>query len=247
MVSLRLVGGCGLMLATGFLFAPLMAELPLTQAQKDKLKQCLCLNQHWLPHSQRTCNKHGIPLGQYTAEASSSQTVATILGSTPTEVGKKVVVKMDAAGAPAPEEGKLGTKIKEALTRKTFLLSSPAIQVDHIRLDQVALAIYDTGKITFSGQLFNGGGKQKELLGNNVKVTLRAYAGQSKEGTPRTLPRGAGPVGGPMVWQAVLPERWLIAQHPESISLSLPAVSEISSHFSEITGFDVTLAYDKGR
>jgi len=249
MGSLRLAGGCGLILTTVFCLAPLEADpplLPLPQAQKDKIKQCLCLNQHWLPHSQPACNKHCIPPGEY-AEASPSQTVATLPGTTPIEVGKKDAVKTDSAVPPVAEEGKILTNIKEALNRKTFRLSAPNIQVDHISLDQVALAIYDTGKVAFSGRLFNQGGKQKELLGNNVKVTLRAYAGQNNEGTPLTLPRAEGPVGGPMVWQASLPAKWLLARNPESIILSLPAVTEIRNHFSEITGFDVTLAYDKGR
>jgi hypothetical protein len=227
MVSSRLAGGCGLLLATGMLLTPLRAQLPLTQAQKDKIKQCLCPNQHWLPHCQKAWNKHCIPWGHYT-ELSVSQTVATLPGTTPTEVGKKDVDQ------------------KVALIRKSFVLSSPAVQVDHIRLDQVGLAIYDNGKVAFSGQLLNQGGKLKELLGNNVKVVLRAHAGQNNEGTPLVLPRSAGPVSGPMLWEKVIYDQWLTAQNPKTIAISMPA-DEILNHFSEITGFDVTVAYDKGR
>src|SRR5438067_12275550 len=66
MVSYRLATcGGGVLMAAGLLLGLAQAGFPLSQECKDKLKQFLCPNQHWLPHTQRACNKHGIPNANY--------------------------------------------------------------------------------------------------------------------------------------------------------------------------------------
>jgi len=224
MVSMRLAGSCGAILASSFLLAPAQAQQPLPQETKDKIKQIVCLNQHWLPHTQRTWNKHGIPAANYT-EVMLSTSVATLPGVTTT------------IAIPGKAETLLG---------KIFRLNTPTVQLDHIRLDQAGLAIQENGQLQFSARLLNQGGKQGELLGNNVTVVLRAHAGQNSEGPPSILPRTEGAVGGPAVWETSK-SLWLAANQPQTISISPASVDGIRQNFQKITGFDVGLQYEKGR
>jgi hypothetical protein len=227
------VGG---FLLTGFLAStPLQAELPLSAEHKDNIRQVFCLNQHWLPHTQRTWNRHCIPSGQNYTEAAVPTAMVT-------------VATLPAVPVSTAQVNNAG--VSSTWISKIYHLSASAVRIDHIQLDQIGLAMDQGGQLSFSGRLYNQGGKNGELLGNNVKVVLRAFGGQSNEGTPLTLPRAAGPVGGPMLWEKEIPmgpSPWLAARQAKTISLSLASDVNLVRHFSKITGFDVTLAYDKGR
>src|SRR5205807_1961674 len=122
--------------------------------------------------------------------------------------------------------------------RKRFLLDATAIVADPVRLDQVQLAVYETGRVAASGRILHPGGPNPGLLGNNITIRVRAYAGVPLEGTSSP--------NGPLLWQGEK-LRWLPKNQPQVMVLSGEFSEEVRLHYDEIQLMEVNLEYRKDR
>lgn len=194
---------------------------------------------------QKACNQRGVPVHSYGGDdrrhSASAVAVAPINQPAPPP-------GTTAANQPAPAT---------QLQRKLFTLATPTLAVDQVRLSRISLALYSDGSAACTGLVEHTGGPNGDLLGNEVTVRIRAFAG-----TPQY--RGALD-NAPMLW-ATESTFWLNRQEPTMISLlptadppgsgkffssivpqqaSLPAA--VQSHFNEITHLEVQIEYRTNR
>ena len=118
------------------------------------------------------------------------------------------------------------------------------LTADHLTLDQVGLAIYETrGRLLATGRITHNGG-DGGLIGSNVTIRIRAYVASSAD--PNQIPPDAV-----VVWKS---ERkvWISRNRPQHISLvptglHFPQPEELNRHFNQITHLEVELEYEKDR
>lgn len=72
--------------------------------------------------------------------------------------------------------------------RKSFAPNQPSIVSDDVTLDRIALAIYETGHVAFTGLVSHSGGADGLVKGTNVVLKVRGY-GRNRLGSA-TLPDG---------------------------------------------------------
>ncbi len=131
---------------------------------------------------------------------------------------------------------------------KTFHFRATALTVEHIQLDQVGLALRETGTdppdatLLATGRITHSGGADGGLIGNNVTIRIRAYVASSRE--PNAIPPDAV-----MVWQATS-KQWISRGRPQVISLvpaNLPQPEKLKTYMEQITHIEVQLEYSQDR
>ncbi|MFO0946705.1 MAG: hypothetical protein U1D30_12280 [Planctomycetota bacterium] len=96
------------------------------------------------------------------------------------------------------------------IRRKRFIAGAPPLQAGPVNVDQIGLAIYETGEIACNGIAYHNGGPEGALKGNHIEVGIRALSGTPG---PDPLNQAAGPV----VWQKSH-KLWLPRGKQESVS-----------------------------
>lgn len=119
------------------------------------------------------------------------------------------------------------------IRRKRFIAGAPPLQVGPVNVEQLGLAIYETGDIACNGIAYHNGGPEASLKGNHVEVGIRALSG-----TPGPDP--LKPVG-PIVWQKSH-KLWLPRGKHEAISF-VPCSNDsaVRLHFDEIVQLQINL------
>jgi hypothetical protein len=130
--------------------------------------------------------------------------------------------------------------VPQLVRRKTFAPLALTLDVAFVRLDQVALAVYETGLIQCSGRIAHSGGQFQELQGAKVTLQVKAY-GQAKK-------PAFTPLSGPILasWEYT---RWVSSKaSPEEISLvNIEYCRNIRLKYDEITQMTVNLVYWRSR
>ncbi len=143
--------------------------------------------------------------------------------------------------------------------RMRFLPAEPSLKIENVQLQQIALELHSSGRLTCTGRISHDGGPEGALLGANVAIRVRAYAGTSQHANVD--------VDAVMLWETthVL---WVGRNQPRVISL-LPATYSLcyrngdqarftshtncdlarlaKRHFPEVTHLQVELEYRKDR
>lgn len=130
--------------------------------------------------------------------------------------------------------------VPQLVRRKTFVPEVLLLDVAFVRLDQIALALYETGHIQCSARIAHNGGQFKELQGAKVTIQVRVYS-QAKNSN-------FDPLSGPMLasWEQ---QRWVsFNSSPSEISLvNLDCDRNIRLKYDEITHMSVNLVYWRSR
>lgn len=107
------------------------------------------------------------------------------------------------------------TGLEQTVERKTFDFPVTALVVDHIVLDRVGLDLFQNGQMVCTGTLRHSGGPLGNLVGNNVTIRLRAFAGvKLNEGIPPQSPLH----NAAMLWES---ERTLWLPRDRTMAISL--------------------------
>lgn len=153
-----------------------------------------------------------------------------------------------------------------AAKKKPFHLRATALTIDHIRLDEVGLTLYEsTGQLLASGRLTHSGG-DGGLIGNNVTVRVHVYVAKPTVAlrlesslpeieTPLivTSPNDVDQIP-PDAYRVCTCERklWVSRGRPQHVSLVDPiGMAEhqkvLRRHFGEITHLKLELEYQRDR
>lgn len=128
----------------------------------------------------------------------------------------------------------------QLVLRKQFVALVPALTVGFVTLDQIALAVYETGYIECSGQLTHSGGNNQELQGSKIAIRVRAYGQNPQANFP--------PPNGPLLasWEQ---QRWLsFRSSPEVIRLvDKDCDAAVRSKFDQISHMAVNLITYRSR
>jgi hypothetical protein len=141
-----------------------------------------------------------------------------------------------------PRSSNVREVLQRPVQRKPFHFTQASLTVEHIRLEQVGLSIYDTGNLFASGKMTHDGGPDGGLQGSNVLIHLRAYAAPVKQ-------LGQLPINSAVVWQSS--HRVWVHRGPSQV-VSLTCFGGlrdpgIRRHFNEITHLQVELEYQPDR
>jgi len=130
--------------------------------------------------------------------------------------------------------------VPQLVRRKTFIPEELQLDVEFVRLDQVALALYETGHINCTGRIAHNGGLNQELKGAKVTIRVRIY---SEANSPNFAP-----LNGPVLatWEQT---RWVsFKSSPEEIDLvNLDCDRNIRLKYDEISHMSVNLVYWRSR
>jgi hypothetical protein len=130
--------------------------------------------------------------------------------------------------------------VPQLVRRKTFMPSDLFLDVGFVHLDQVALAIYETGHIQCSGRIAHNGGLNQELKGAKVTIQVRAYSEPARSNFP--------PPNGPILgsWEQL---RWVSAKAPseEILLVNTDCDANIRLKYDEISHMSVNLVYWRSR
>lgn len=132
---------------------------------------------------------------------------------------------------------------------KPFHFRATKLEIDHIRLDQIGLAIYkfpsstksSLGKIVGMGRIAHNGG-DGGMKGSNVTIRIRAYV--APEADPNQIPPDAF-----VVWES-RQNLWVSRGKPQLVQLVAENSSQsekLNMHFAEITHLEVELEYQLDR
>ena len=166
------------------------------------------------------------------------------------------------ASVDQPTEAKPGAVDgKDAILCKRFVPvpEHASLKIEHLGLSQISLEVRSSGQLACTGLISHDGGPSGELLGANVAVRVRAYAG-----TPQHPNVDHDAV---MLWETTR-LLWVPRKHPQVVSL-LPAIPPLrypngdqvrftthtqyplahlaKSHFHDVTHLQVELEYRKDR
>jgi len=141
-----------------------------------------------------------------------------------------------------PRDTKARNNLSRPVQRKPFHFTQASLTVNHIRLDQIGLSIYDTGHVSASGKVSHDGGPDGGLIGNNVTIRLRAFAAPVNQ-------IGQLPINSTVVWEN---EHRLWVKRGPTQTIQLTAGRdfrdpELRRYFHEITHFEVELEYKQDR
>lgn len=116
----------------------------------------------------RTENRGSLPPFAYGHDGPSdvAVTLATARAGQPQEVPRP-------DRRPMPNDASPG----DTILRKRFTVDDSDLTAGPVRLSRISLATYETGEFTFTGLIAHDGGPHGDLLGNNVTLRVRAYAG----------------------------------------------------------------------
>ena len=141
-----------------------------------------------------------------------------------------------------PSFGNLDRNVTWNLQKKQFHFPVTALTVDDVRLEQVGLAIYDTGLVRCTGKVTHTGGPDGSRRSNCIMVQVRAYAGQPQSQPPL--------INSPVVWES--PEHRVRARRNRPVTISLVPdrwafVPELRRYFDEITHLEVEFHVQRDR
>lgn len=201
-------------------------------------------------HRQRTYNSCCLPLHHYGHDdqrLTASTIAAAPAGGTTTV--NQFTGETDAKGDLKPK----------MVQKKIFTPLVPSLTVAHVGFSKLSLSIYNTGVAECTGTISNSGGPQGALMGSNVTIYLRAYAGVPQH------PNVAN--AAPMLWETTH-KLWVSRGPSQAISL-LPGTAtttylngdrisftaggtsslreEVRRRFDQITHLEVELQYHKDR
>ena len=132
---------------------------------------------------------------------------------------------------------------------KPFHFRATKLEIDHIRLDKIGLAIYkfpsstksSLGKIVGMGRISHDGG-DGGMKGSNVTIRIRAYV--APEADPNQIPPDAF-----VVWES-RQNLWVSRGKPQFVPLVAENSSQsekLNMYFAEITHLEVELEYQLDR
>ncbi len=131
-----------------------------------------------------------------------------------------------------------------ARLRKPFQFRATSLEVDHLRLEQIGLVLYQTdGRLVATGRITHSGG-DGGLIGNNVTIRIRAFVAASND--PTRIPPDAV-----AIWTTEH-ELWVPRGGPQAIELvptskQLHQSERLKAHFEDITHLEVELNYRRDR
>lgn len=123
--------------------------------------------------------------------------------------------------------------------RKSFAPTQPAIVSDEVTLNRIALAIYETGHVAFTGLISHSGGTDGLVRGSDVVLKVRGY-GRNRLGA-------AVPPDGPLHFEM---RRNCRVSKGDSEAISLVPVEcceTIRARYDEITHLEVILETSRSR
>ncbi len=189
-------------------------------------------------HHQRARVRCCLPPGRYADDH--DRTRDSLLGVVPADMQTGDAVTWLEDGVPRPSI-QLGYGVAWGVHRKKPDFASKSLTAGLVKLDQIAAAVYDTGRIACTGKISHTGPADGDSLGKNVTIRVRAYAG----------PTGQNPqlLNAPMVWESRA-DLWIRRADTRVVSLvpkqSHPS-SELRRYFQEITHVEVELQSNEDR
>lgn len=123
-----------------------------------------------------------------------------------------------------------------SVRRKRFIIRP--LETGPVRLQQIGISLYETGRFVLSGRLNHDGGPNGALWGNRVTVRVRALAGPEGENVPADK--------APAVWETSR-SLWLSRGVPEPFSLRIRGTAALARHFDEITHIEIYLQHRRNR
>lgn len=141
-----------------------------------------------------------------------------------------------------PSGANLDHNVTWPLQKKKFHFPATSLSVDGVRLDQVGLAVYDTGLVRCTGKVTHTGGPDGSRSSNCIMVQVRAYSGQPQAQPPL--------INSSVVWQS--PEHRIRARRNRPVTISLvpessTRVPELRRSFDEITHLEVEFHVQRDR
>jgi hypothetical protein len=160
-----------------------------------------------------------------------------------------------------PSRDASGKRQAVSVQRKDFPVKENSVTADGVTLARVGLSLYDTGQYACTGLLQFDGGPDGSLLGANVVVRVRAYAGAPQHPGGLTNMR--------LLWETEQPI-WVHRGEAKTISLlpeppqppfepaqpvrvrladtwPRPPSGLVYQHFDEITNLEIVLEHCKDR
>jgi len=116
-----------------------------------------------------------------------------------------------------------------------FHVPVSAIKLDRVSLDRIGLVIFSTGEAKFTGILNQNGGVDGGLIGSNVTIRARAYAGVSDTDNLADAI---------MVWETNY-DTWVWKNRPKAVIFSKSDYqdAQLKRFFQEITHMEIEVEY----
>ncbi len=132
--------------------------------------------------------------------------------------------------------------VKWTVRRKRFHFPARSLTVDHVKLEQIGLALYDAGVLQCSGRITHSGGRDGSLQSSCVVLRLRAYAAPPQTVVPLA--------DAPVVWESS--EQRVRVRRGQPVFTSLVSDREancptLGAHFEDITHLEVELRVQRDR
>lgn len=188
----------------------------------------------------RECTKCGIKGGYHYGADADRHIVSMFARSRPADL-RTVTWALPqpwVVGAPPPFPG----TYPQTLRSKSFHLPLPGMAIDGIRLEQVGLTLYESGRLDATGVLIHSGGPDAAIQGNWVTLRLRAYAAEAVE--------AANPLDAPASWECE--QRFWLPRGPKTVPLiaaedRAAAMEVLGLQFDKLNYIQVELEYTNDR